>query len=133
MPHIVNHPRRLLTAIALVLLPAGALATMVTAGPSDGPLRCEIRATPQGGMVALEALAHADKRVSGTYSFHIESAGGGGGSNIDQSGAFDAAPGRAAMLGSVSLGAKGAVYDATLDITTGGKSISCSQRVGGAI
>ncbi|MQB46452.1 curli-like amyloid fiber formation chaperone CsgH [Rhizobium sp. ICMP 5592] len=132
MHSIVNHPRRVMAALALLLVPAGALAAMATAGQSVEPVRCEIRATPESGMVALEALVHADKNASGTYSFRVESVGGAGGTNIEQSGAFNATSGRPATLGAVTLGAKGAVYDATLDVTVGGKSISCTQRVGGA-
>ena len=132
MPSIVKHPSRVIAALALVLIPASALATMATADQSLGPMRCEIRATPQGGMVSLEALAHADRKVSGTYSFHVESAGRTGGTNIEQGGAFSAAPGKPATLGVVTLGAKGAVYDAKLEVTVGGESIGCAERVGSA-
>ncbi|WFU11963.1 curli-like amyloid fiber formation chaperone CsgH (plasmid) [Rhizobium sp. CB3090] len=132
MPHVINHPRRLMTALTLVLLPAGALAAMVATDQSEGGLRCEIRATPEAGMVTLEALAHTDKHISGNYTFHVESAGGAGGSNIDQSGAFDATPGRTATLGSVSLRSKAGAYDATLDITAGDNTIRCARRIGDA-
>ncbi|MER8640753.1 hypothetical protein NKJ81_26815 [Mesorhizobium sp. M0018] len=132
MPHIVKHPRRVMAALALVLIPAGALAAMATADQSLGPVRCEIRATPEVDMVSLEALAYADKSVSGTYSFHVESAARTGGTNIEQDGAFSAAPGKPATLGAVTLDAKGAVYDARLELTVDGKSISCAERLGGA-
>ena len=131
MPRIVKHHRRV-TAALVALVSAGALATMATASQSVGPVRCEIRATPEGSMVLLEALAHADRNVSGTYSFHVESTGHTGGTNIEQGGAFSAAPGRATALGAVTLDAKGAVYDATLEVTVDGKSISCAEQVGGA-
>lgn len=129
MPHVVNHPRRLMTALALILLPVGALAAMAATDQPEGGLRCEIRTTPEAGMVTLEALAHTDKRVSGTYAFHVESVEGTGGSNIDQSGAFDATPARAATLGSVSLGSKAGAYDAMLDVTAGGNTIRCTRRI----
>jgi hypothetical protein len=132
MPRIVKHPRRIMAALALVLIPAGALATMATADQSVEPVRCEIRATPEGGMVSLEALAHADRNVSGTYSFHVESAGRTGGTNIEQGGAFSAAPGKPATLGTVTLDAKGTVFNAKLEVTVDGKSIGCAERVGGA-
>jgi len=122
-----------MTALALILLPAGALAAMATSGQSDGPLRCEIRVTPQAGTVALQPIVRTDRPVSGTYRFHVESTGGSGGSNIDQSGTFDAAPGHGATLGSVSLGSDGAGYRATLDVTAGDSSVHCTQRIGGAI
>ncbi|WP_192177388.1 curli-like amyloid fiber formation chaperone CsgH [Mesorhizobium amorphae] len=130
MPRLVKHPRRVIAALALCSV--GAMATMATADQSLGPVRCEIRATPDGGMVLLEALAHTDRNVSGTYSFHVESAGRTGGTNIEQGGAFSAAPGRPATLGIVTLDAKGGVFDAKLEVTVGGNSISCAERLGGA-
>lgn len=132
MLSIVKHPRRVMAALALVLIPAGALATIATADQSVGPARCEIRVTPEGDMVSLEALAYADRKVSGTYSFHVESAGQTGSTNIEQGGAFSAAPDRPATLGTVTLDAKGAVYDARLEVTVDGKSIACTDRIGGA-
>ncbi|GGE15487.1 hypothetical protein GCM10011390_38260 [Aureimonas endophytica] len=133
MFRILNQPRRAVLALALVLLPAGALATIGDAGASAGPLRCEIRAVPSGGMVALEALARSDRSVGGSYAFQVTSAGRGGGTDIHQGGAFRAAAGETARLGRVTLGADGAVYDATLDVTVGGRTISCTERVGGAL
>jgi hypothetical protein len=121
-----------MAALALVLIPAGVLATRATADQSPGLVRCEIRVTPEGGMVSLEALAHADRNVSGTYSFHVEGAGRTGGTNIKQGGAFNAAPGKPATLGTVTLDAKGAVYDARLEVTVDGKSIGCAKQVGSA-
>lgn len=130
MPRIVKHPHRVIAALALCSV--GTMATMATADQSPGPVRCEIRATPDGGMVSLEALAHTDRNVSGTYSFHVESAGRTGGTDIEQGGAFSAALGRPATLGIVTLDAKGGVFDAKLEVTVGGKSISCAERLGGA-
>jgi hypothetical protein len=132
MLRIIKHPRRVMAALTLVLIPAGALATMAIADQSVGPVRCEIRVTPKGGTVSLEALAHADRNVSGTYSFHVESVGRTGGTNNEQGGAFSAAPDKPAALGAVTLDAKDAVYDARLKITVDGKSIGCAERVGGA-
>ncbi|WP_214477336.1 curli-like amyloid fiber formation chaperone CsgH [Mesorhizobium sp. dw_380] len=132
MSRIIKHPCRVTAALALVLIPVGALATIAIAGQSVGPVRCEIRVTPDGGMVSLDALAHADRGISGTYSFHVESAGQTGGTNIEQSSAFSAAPGKPATLGTVTLDAKGADYDAKLEITADGKSVGCTERVGGA-
>ncbi|WEX74741.1 curli-like amyloid fiber formation chaperone CsgH [Sinorhizobium numidicum] len=131
MHRIVNHPRRVMTALALVLAPAATLAAMGAADQATGPVRCEIRAAPQGSsMLALEALVHADGSVSGSYSFHVESVGTAGGTNIEQAGAFDASPSRPAVLGAVALSAKGA-YDATLEVTVGGEHVRCTERVGG--
>ena len=132
MLHIVKQSRPVIPALALALVSAGALATMAAADQSPNPLRCEIRATPEGGMVSLQALAYADKNVNGIYSFHIESAGLNGDNNIEQGGAFSAAPGKPATLGAVTLNTEGTVYDARLEVTVDGKSIACAEHVGGA-
>ncbi|SCB45261.1 curli-like amyloid fiber formation chaperone CsgH [Rhizobium multihospitium] len=131
MPNSVKHPRRLMTILALVLLPVGAVAAMTTANQSDEAELCEIKATPGAGMVRLDALVHADSHVGGTYTFHVEKSEDGGSSTINQSGDFDALAGHAAILSSVSLGSKGAAYKATLDIVIGDKSFSCTKQVGG--
>ena len=130
MLHIVKQSRPV--ALALAFVSAGALATMAAADQSLNPLRCEIRATPEGGRVSLQALAYADKNVNGIYSFHIESAGLNGDNSIEQGGAFSAAPGKPATLGAVTLNTEGTVYDARLEVTVDGKSIACAEQVGGA-
>jgi hypothetical protein len=111
-----------------------AAATIGTgqAGSSAGPLRCEIEATQQGPMVSLAGLVYADAPLAGSYSFEVESAGGGGGSNISQGGNFSAGPGEPAMLGRVSLGGN-SVYDATLEVTADGLTVECEERVGGSL
>ncbi|ASW10642.1 curli-like amyloid fiber formation chaperone CsgH [Rhizobium sp. 11515TR] len=129
MPNSIKHPRRLMTILALVLLPVGAVAAMTTANQSDDAGLCEIKATPGAGMVRLDALVHADTHVGGTYTFRVEKSGDGGSSTINQSGDFDATVGHAAILSSVSLGSKGTAYKATLDIVIGDKSFSCSKQV----
>ncbi|WVT76562.1 curli-like amyloid fiber formation chaperone CsgH (plasmid) [Sinorhizobium chiapasense] len=132
MHRILYRPRRMMAALALLFATASALATYAAADHSDGPVRCEIRATPDGDTVTLEALVHADRSVSGGYSFHVEGADGNGNSDVEQSGTFSATPGRPATLGTVTLEANGTVYDADLDIRVGGKKVSCDERVSGA-
>lgn len=132
MHRILYRHRHMMAALALLFATASALATYAAAGQSGGPVRCEIRATPDGDTVTLEALVHADRSVSGSYSFHVEGAGGSGNSDMEQNGTFSATPGRPATLGTVTLEANGTVYDADLDITVGGKRVSCDERVGGA-
>ena len=131
MPNSIKHPRCAMTILALVLLPVGAVAATTTANQSDGAQLCEIKATPGAGMVRLDALLHADKRVGGAYTFHVEKLGEGGSSTINQSGDFDAVEGHAAILGSVSLDLKGAKYKATLDVVVGDESFSCVKQIGG--
>jgi hypothetical protein len=131
MPNSVKHSRRLMAILALVTLPIGTVAAMTTANQSDGAQLCEIKATPGAGMVRLDALVHVDSHVGGTYTFHVEKSGDGGGSTINQSGDFDATAGRSAILSSVSLGSRGAEYRATLDVVIGDKSFSCTKQIGG--
>ena len=131
MPHSVRHPRRLAAILVLALLPAGAVAAISTARePAEGKV-CEIRATPQAGMVRLEAFAGGDTPAGGTYAFHVEKSGSGGRSVINQGGDFDAAAGRSQLLSAVTLDAKGARYKAVLDMVIDGRSFSCTKQVGG--
>lgn len=126
--------RRTLLALGLVLAPAAAWAAMSGSATTNGaPVRCEIRATPQGGLLALEALVETDKSVSGRYSLEIEGSGSGGGTQLTQGGPFETKAGKTATLGSVTLSSKGALYDVSLDVTVAGKTISCNERVSGRI
>ena len=82
------------------------------------------------GMYALEGILYANVDVSGTYRFSVVSVGGSGNTNIRQGGAFTAASGDEATLGRVMLGGSGAAYEATLEITTFGETVACTERVG---
>lgn len=119
------------TAAALAV-GAGLVAAGIgagQAGTSDGPVRCEIKATKSGGMVTLAGVVHADKSVAGSYSFRVAGGGGGGSTNISQGGEFAARAGQAETLGEVMLGGRGA-YDASLEVSAGGKTYRCKERVG---
>ncbi|MFF2323106.1 curli-like amyloid fiber formation chaperone CsgH [Agrobacterium sp. NPDC058088] len=130
MPHNARHPRRLATILAAALLPFGAVAAISTAKePADGQF-CEIKATPQAGMVKLEAVAKGDASAGGTYAFHVEKSGGAGSSVINQGGDFNAAAGRSQLLSSVTLDAKGARYKAVLDLVIDGRNYSCTKQIG---
>lgn len=131
MPNSVKHPRRLMAILALVLLPVGAVAAMTAANQSDGAELCEIKATPEAGMVRLDALVHAARHVGGTYTLHVEKSGGGGSSSINQGGDFDAIAGHSTILSSVSLDSKGTEYKATLDVVIGDKSFRCTKQISG--
>lgn len=130
MPSSIKHPRRLMAILALALLPVGAVATMTIAKQSDGAQLCEIKATSEAGMVRLDAFAHTDRHVGGTYSFHVEKSGDGGRSAINQSGDFDARAGHPELLSSVTLDSRGAEYRVTLDVMIGDKSFSCTKQTG---
>lgn len=130
-----NMPKRFIVGAVPLLLGLGAAgfaAQADSSGASAGPLRCEIQATANGGMIALEGVVRADVPVSGAYSFRVASGGQSGGSNIEQGGGFAAGPDGAVSLGTVMLGG-GGIYDATLTITANGTTIECAERIGGAI
>jgi hypothetical protein len=109
-------------------------AALASAGPqpADGPLRCEIRTSTQGGMVSLQGIAESDAAVGGTYRFTVESVAGSGNSTIRQGGGFSVEAGSPAPLGKVMLSA-GGIYDARLELSAGGESVACEQRVGGSL
>ncbi|MDQ0455190.1 curli-like amyloid fiber formation chaperone CsgH [Rhizobium paknamense] len=128
-------PRHLLAAGLALVIPASAIAGAIITdrGGTSGPLRCEIRATPQGGGIAIEARARADLPTSGTYALKVEGSGAGSGSGstrINQGGAFIVTPGIPARLGSVTLAANGARYDISLDLSTDGGTVRCQRTVG---
>ncbi|WP_442880248.1 curli-like amyloid fiber formation chaperone CsgH [Aurantimonas sp. A2-1-M11] len=77
----------------------------------------------------MTALAHAEKATRGEYAFRVS----GRGTDIRQGGPFAVASGGTALLGTVTLGAGGSGYDADLTVVVDGKTISCSERVGGGI
>ena len=121
--------RRDLVALALSLLPVGALAGMANAGSTPPSRLCEIKVTPQAGRVSLEAVARAERSLSGTYTLRIEQTGGSGNSSISQGGAFEVSADQDTSLGSVTLASRGSRYQAVLDVTLGGKSDRCTERV----
>lgn len=129
---MTKFPRRFAKGLVPVLIGLGLAGAADGAGRADAaaePLRCEIRETAVNGMVALEARVRSDVAASGSYSFRVTSAGGGGRSDISQGGAFTAGPGEPATLGQVMLGQRGATFDARLEVTSGGRSIACSERI----
>lgn len=109
---------------------SGAALTANSGQAHSNETRCEIVTETSGGMVTLQGVVHAEAPLSGSYTFRVESAGGGGGSNIRQGGSFSAAPGQPAKLGKVTLGGGGAVYDATLGVDTNAGRFTCHERAG---
>lgn len=113
--------------VLAVLGAAGCSAAGAHVAPE--PLECEIRAEMSGGMFALQGVLHADDEVSGSYRLSVMGRGSGGRTNISQGGAFTALTGESVVLGSVMLGARGQVYDVTLEVDAGRARISCSDTV----
>ena len=126
------HKFALLAAPALAGLGMmGCVASAGQASSNDEALRCEIQATSSGGMVALEAMVEADAATTGSYTFHVRSAGGGGSSNIRQGGAFAAGPDGTVTLGRVMLGGSASDYDVSLTLEADGRTIECGEEDGG--
>ncbi len=112
---------------------AGAAFAATADDNGDGPARCEIRATQQGSMIALDGMVMAQDAASGSYRFSVASVGGSSNTNIRQGGGFSAGAGDAVRLGRVMVGGSGSSYDVTLEVTLGAETIECSERVSGSI
>jgi hypothetical protein len=93
------------------------------------PLRCEIQVQEHGNSVALEGVVFAKSAVMGSYQLRVSKTGGGGSSDINQSGEFSAGPGGPSTLSTVTLGGDGGSYVARLTVTWDGGTIECTERV----
>lgn len=130
-----------LTALACAPLAMILAATSLTAtsgspahaGPSASGATCEIKVSKRGGMTTLEGFVVSPTAISGSYRVSVTSAGGGGGSDIDQSGAFSAKAGQSTSLGVVSMGGSAGSYNAELTVKWNGGSTRCQERVNGRI
>jgi hypothetical protein len=118
-----------LAMVPLALIAFAANTEVGAAAPNTGPLRCEVRVAKAGGVTKLEGVVHAASAVSGTYHLVIAASGGGGSSDIEQSGSFSAKAGSSEGLGTVMLGGSSANYTAKLSVQWNGGSTSCTQRV----
>lgn len=114
-------------AACMVASLAAAFAAAGASRANSDAVRCEIAAAKTGGGAAIEALAHADHDLTGTYRLKVS----GNGARIDQGGEFDARAGTTATLGSVMLGGSGSSYDVRLEVKASGKTVTCTERVGG--
>ena len=125
-----THARWLLTIPALAAIGFAGVSTSDGARAYSGRLACEIRVTNDHGVVTLRPMVSTSSVISGSYRLRVTNRGGGGSSQIDQSGGFSASPGESNVLGNVSL-AGGGTYDARLTVDAGGRTIECNERVGG--
>jgi hypothetical protein len=111
---------------------AAAMTGGVKAGPVIDDLAelpvCELRAERTGRTVELEGLVHAGRAVSGSYRLRVVQNGGGGSSQINQGGEFDARAGSASSLGIVSLLAAPGSYTATLTVQWDDGSLDCVAK-----
>ncbi len=108
---------------------AGVAVNAIAAESHAAPLRCEIRTSSMNGMTTVEGLVHATAAVTGSYQLRILSSGSSGNSDIEQGGLFAAGPEGSVTLGQVTLGGGGS-FDASLELTSDGTTVSCSQRIG---
>jgi hypothetical protein len=111
----------------------GVIASGIERVDASQPIRCEIQVKEYGSSVALEGVVFARSAAVGSYRLRVSKTGGGGSSDISQSGEFSAGPGEPSTLGSVTLGGDGGSYVARLTVTWDGGSIECTERVGGTL
>lgn len=86
----------------------------------------DVRRTSNG--VALEGLASFGRATDGDFSFVITKSGGGGSSDIEQGGEYDARAGEELSLGSAEFSTgRGSSWRATLKLFDGGREICRTQ------
>jgi hypothetical protein len=121
--------------LALGLVPLAAAIGEGAGGAkaAGSGLACEIRIKEGASGMTLEGVVRSKTAVSGTYRFEIEAAGGGGSSDISQSGRFSADAGAPAVLGKVMLGGEGGSFVARLAVSANGERHECTERFGGGI
>jgi hypothetical protein len=69
------------------------------------PIRCEIQVKEHGNSVALEGVVFTKAAIEGSYQLRVSKSGGGGSSDINQSGDFSAGPGEPSTVGPSPSGA----------------------------
>ena len=87
---------------------------------------CDVRVRRTANGMLIQAVAHADRAIDGDYELVITKSGGGGSSDVTQSGPFSAAAGESVTLGSTELGADGR-YRAVLTLRDASGEI-CRQE-----
>lgn len=115
-------------AASMVASLAAAFAAVGATQAGSEKMRCEIAANSAHGAVTLEGRAQAGEALAGSYRFEVS----GAGTQIRQGGAFGAAAGTTATLGSVRLGG-GGPYEARLEITANGMTVQCAEWTGRAL
>jgi len=89
---------------------------------------CDIDVRHTSNGVALEGLANFTRATDGDFSFIITKSGGGGSSDIEQGGVYDARAGEELSLGSAELSTgRGSSWRATLTIYDGGREVCRTQ------
>jgi hypothetical protein len=123
-------PRILSLALRLVVM-GSAIAAAGSAEAASEAVRCKIQVKDRAGGVSLEGVVNSETAIDGSYQLEVTKTGGGGGSNINQSGGFSTLPGRDTSIGIVMFGSEGGSYTATLKVKWDGSSTECRERVPG--
>lgn len=127
---------RAVLGIALSLGTLAGVAAAVGAGhveASTSGMTCQIDIKEHSGTTVLEGVVVSKTAIAGSYNLVVAKSGGGGSSDINQSGNFEAAPGRETSLGTVMLGGDAGRYKAKLIVKAGGSTVECRESATGAL
>jgi hypothetical protein len=123
-----------MSAAAFGLPASGAGADAEAATPASGnrsaPLACEIVLDERRGSTTIEGRVTSDRAVRGSYRLAIRSSSRAGSTAISQSGDFDARPGVPEVLGQTTLAGPRGNFTAELELTVGGRRLTCSEAGG---
>lgn len=119
-------------ALTLGALAGGAVAVGHVEAATTG-MTCRIDIKERSGTTVLEGVVVSKSPISGSYDLVITKSGGGGSSDINQSGQFDAAAGSETSLGTVMLGGDAGRYKAKLTVRAGDRAVECREQAGGAL
>jgi len=130
-PFVLGLAALALTTLGMAMGSIPGAATPQAGTPQAGtpdrtarePFACAFTAREAGGGVSIEARLDAREAIAGSYALRIRASGGG--TAIDQSGDFSAGPGESLVLGEATLSGRAADLDATLTLTTGGRTVAC--------
>lgn len=119
-------------ALTLGVLAGAAVAVGHVEAATTG-MTCRIDIKERAGATVLESIVVSKSSIAGSYDLVITKSGGGGSSDINQSGQFDAAAGSETSLGTVMLGGDAGRYKAKLTVRAGDRAIECRERASGAL
>lgn len=127
MPPARTHLLR--TAVALVI---AWLAAVSCPAAASERLDCKIGVNRTGAGLEVLAFVSAPRLIQGQYRLQVTMHSGHGRSTMNHGGTFTAGPGTPQVVGRFSL-AGGGTYTAVLQVTADGRTIDCTERIGGAI
>lgn len=127
----------ILMGLAALVLTACAMALGGTGGPGQAqqapgtttiqgtaqplPFVCSLVTRTEGGGTALEGHLQAREALSASFALKVR----GPGVSIDQAGDLTLAAGEATVLSEASVSGPAESLDASLTLTTGGRSYTC--------